>query len=195
MLLDKLKNYRIFLASKSPRRQMLLQSAGINFATTRIETDESFPEELKAEEIPVYLSQKKADAVNIALDDKTIIITADTIVWFNNRVVNKPRDRSEAIRTLKILSGKCHKVYTGVTIKSKNKEVSFFGESKVFFRILKSDEITYYVDTCKPYDKAGAYGIQEWIGYIGIKKVKGSFYNVMGLPISKLYKELDAFIM
>lgn len=194
MLLDKLSDYRIILATQSPRRHMLLKGAGINFEIAASDTDESFPPHLKAGAIPTYLSQKKSEAVRIEPDEKTIIITADTIVWLNKSVINKPVDRDDAIRMLGLLSGSCHEVFTGVTLRSKNKQETFCVKSKVYFRKLSNAEISYYVDTCKPYDKAGAYGIQEWIGYIGIKKVEGSFYNVMGLPVTRLYKKLEKFI-
>lgn len=194
MLLDKLKPYRIILASKSPRRFMLLNGAGIDFEVKTTDTEESFPSHLKSYKIPLYLSQKKAEAATIDFDDKTILISADTIVWINNEVINKPKDFNEAFKMLQTLSGNCHEVYTGVTIKSKSKQVSFYAKSKVYFRKLKRREIEYYIEKFKPYDKAGAYGIQEWIGYIGIKKVEGSFYNVMGLPITKLFIQLEKFI-
>jgi len=194
MLLEKLKNYHVILASKSPRRHFLLKEAGIDFEIVNAETDETFPEHLKSYKIPLYLSQKKADAVKIDFDDKTILITADTIVWINNKVINKPVDYDDAVKMLQTLSGNTHVVYTGVTVKSKYKQISFHVKSKVFFRKLTKKEIEYYVEKFKPYDKAGAYGIQEWIGYIGIKRVEGSFYNVMGLPITRLYRQLEKFV-
>jgi len=194
MLIDKLKNYRIILASKSPRRQFLLSEIGVDFETLVVETEESFPKHLKSYKIPLYLSRKKADAISLDLDEKTILITADTIVWINNSVINKPGNFNEAVKMLQTLSGNCHEVFTGVTIKSKSKQISFYAQSKVYFRKLKKKEIEYYVEHFKPYDKAGAYGIQEWIGYIGIKKIEGSFYNVMGLPITLLYSKLAEFM-
>lgn len=194
MLLEKIKNYRVILASKSPRRHLLLKETGIDFEIVNADTDETFPEHLKSYKIPLYLSQKKADAVDMVFDDKTILITADTIVWINNKVINKPVDYDDAVKMLQTLSGNSHEVYTGVTIKSKNKQISFHVKSKVFFRKLLKKEIEYYVEKFKPYDKAGAYGIQEWIGYVGIKRVEGSFYNVMGLPITRLYKQLEKFV-
>ncbi|OPZ98397.1 MAG: Septum formation protein Maf [Bacteroidetes bacterium ADurb.Bin408] len=194
MLIEKLNEYRIILASKSPRRQLLLREAGICFEVMESDTGEDFPDGLKSYKIPLYLSQKKADALNIDFDEKTLLITADTIVWINGRVINKPTDRDEAISMLKTLSGRMHEVFTGVTLRSKYKSKTFYVKSKVYFRKLKTDEIVYYVDTFKPFDKAGAYGIQEWIGYIAIRKIEGSFYNVMGLPITRLYDELERFI-
>ncbi len=194
MLTDRLKEYRIILASKSPRRQLLLREAGIQFEVMVSDADENFPPSLKRYNIPLYLSQKKADAMDVDFDEKTLLIAADTIVWINGGVINKPSDREEAIKMLKTLSGNIHEVFTGVTLRSKHKRKSFYVKSKVHFRKLKLDEIVYYVDTFKPYDKAGAYGIQEWIGYIAIKKIEGSFYNVMGLPITRLYDELERFI-
>jgi len=194
MLIDVLKNYKIFLGSKSPRRHDLLKGAHIHFELLNIDTNEDYPLHLKSFKIPLYLCEKKAEKAQLIFDDKTILITADTIVWLNNKVINKPVDKDDAIRILKTLSGNCHEVYTAVCLKSLNKKVSFYVKSKVYFRKLNKKEILYYVETFKPYDKAGAYGIQEWLGYIAIKKVDGSFYNVMGLPISALYKKLGEFI-
>ena len=194
MLTEKLKNYRIILASKSPRRHFLLKEAGIDFEVLTIETEETFPQHLKSYKIPLYLSQKKSEAIDFDFDDRTILITADTIVWLKNKVINKPENYENAVKMLQTLSGNCHEVFTGVTLKSKQKQISFYAQSKVYFHKLKESEIEYYVEKFKPYDKAGAYGIQEWIGYIGIKKIEGSFYNVMGLPVTMLYHKLEKFI-
>ena len=184
---------RIILASKSPRRIELMQQAGLPF-TVRLagEIDEVYPPELQREEIPLYLARLKAEAFMcaVAIPDDTVVVTADTIVWVDNRVLGKPSGREDAIRMLETLSGNMHQVYTGVCLTTRQKQHTFFAESKVFFRPLTGDEIVFYVDRYQPYDKAGAYGIQEWIGYVGIEKVEGSFYNVMGLPIQKLYCEL-----
>lgn len=194
MLLEIIKDYDIILGSNSPRRHFLLKEAGINYRVIAPDTDEKYPQNLKAEQIPLYLSQQKAAALSKHLKEKTIIITADTIVWINNNVINKPSDYEEAYKMLKVLSDNVHEVFTGVTIKSLQKEEHFYVRSQVYFKKLREEEIKYYLDSCRPYDKAGAYGIQEWIGYIGIKKLEGSFYNVMGLPITKLYEKLEKFI-
>jgi len=194
MLPETINKYRIILGSGSPRRHFLMKEAGIDYEVIVPNIDETYPEHLKAEKIPIYLSQKKAEALKHHLDYKTIIITADTIVWINKSTINKPNSYDEAFQMLETLSGNCHEVFTGVTILSPQKTYSFFVKSKVYFKKLSKQEIKYYIDNFKPYDKAGAYGIQEWIGYIGIKKLEGSFYNVMGLPITKLYAHLKKFI-
>ena len=185
--------HKIILASKSPRRIELMQQAGLQFTVQLVgETDEAYPQELQREEIPLYLARLKADAYlhAVAIPDDTVVVTADTIVWIDHRVLGKPSGREDAIYMLETLSGNMHQVYTGVCLTTNQKQHSFFAESKVFFRKLTGGEITFYVDRYHPYDKAGAYGIQEWIGYVGIEKIEGSFYNVMGLPIQKLYCEL-----
>jgi septum formation protein len=194
MLPDVLKNYKILLASKSPRRQQLLRDAGISFAVVdNLDVDESFPNGLDKFSIPVYLAEKKADAYFGTLSKDSILISADTIVWLDGSVINKPIDRDDAISILSRLSNNRHEVITGVSIRTISHIKSFYSHSEVFFGKLSRDEITYYVDAYKPYDKAGAYGVQEWIGYIGIERINGSFYNVMGLPIHKLYRELEEF--
>ena len=185
--------HKIILASKSPRRIELMQQAGLQFTVQLVgETDEAYPQELQREEIPLYLARLKAEAFlrAVTIPDDTVVITADTIVWIDNRVLGKPSGRKEAILMLKKLSGNMHQVYTGVCMTTNRQQRTFFDESKVFFRKLTDEEIAFYVDRCQPFDKAGAYGIQEWIGYVGIEKIEGSFYNVMGLPIQKLYCEL-----
>ena len=187
----------IILASKSPRRIELMQQAGLQFTVQLAgETDETYPPELQREEIPLFLARLKADTFlqTVAIPGHTIVVTADTIVWINNRVLGKPAGRQDAINMLETLSGNMHRVYTGVCLTTNSKQHVFFAESKVYFRKLTKDEITFYVDRYQPYDKAGAYGIQEWIGYVGIEKIEGSYYNVMGLPIQKLYRELCSFI-
>ncbi len=187
----------IILASKSPRRIELMQQVGLQFTTQLAgEVEEVYPPELQREEIPLYLAQLKADAFMKAVPatNNAVVITADTIVWINHQVLGKPANRDEAIDMLSILSGNMHQVYTGVCLTNRQKQRAFFAESKVYFRKLSSQEISYYIDYFHPYDKAGAYGIQEWIGYIGIEKIEGSYYNVMGLPIQKLYRELSSFI-
>ncbi|MFL5762833.1 MAG: Maf family nucleotide pyrophosphatase [Bacteroidia bacterium] len=193
MQFDDLKKYKFILASKSPRRQYLLKELGLEFEVRTKEVDESFPPELKAQEIPLFLCEKKADAFDEELNDDTIVITADTVVWINGQVLNKPEDFNDAVRMLKLLSGKMHEVYTGVCLRSKTKKRSFYAVTKVFFKELTQQEIEHYVTTCKPYDKAGAYGAQEWVGYVGIDKIEGTYFNVMGLPLRELYEELLKF--
>ncbi len=194
MLLERIKNYDIILGSKSPRRHFLLSEIGLTYKVITPEVDESYPKDLKAEKIPLYLAQKKAEALADHLAERVIIITADTIVWINNSCINKPGDNAEAYEMLQLLSGNRHEVYTGVCIKSLQKEKCFYVKSCVYFKKLHDDEIKYYLEHYKPLDKAGAYGIQEWIGYIGIQKVEGSFYNVMGLPVTRVYEHLEKFV-
>lgn len=188
-----LKKYNLILASKSPRRQYLMKELGLDFDVHTKEVDESFPENLKAQEIPLYLCQKKADAFDEELTDNNIVITADTIVWIDNQVLNKPENFEDAVRMLKLLSGKKHEVYTGVCLKSKHKTKTFYALTNVYFKELSHEEIEYYINNFNPYDKAGAYGAQEWIGYIAVEKIEGSYFNVMGLPVRELYEELLKF--
>jgi septum formation protein len=191
--MEQFSKFNIILASQSPRRQQLLSDIGIKFSVKALDVDESFPEGLSKEEIPVYLAELKAKAFLCELKENDLVITADTIVWLDGEVLGKPGDRAEAIKMLQKLSNHEHQVVTGVCLSSKAKQKSFFTVSNVTFKELTDDEIEYYVDNYKPYDKAGAYGIQEWIGYIGITHIEGSFFNVMGLPIQKLYSELLKF--
>ena len=193
MKFEELNNYHFILASKSPRRQFLIKDLGLNFEIATKEVDESFPSELKAEQISLYLCEKKAMAFDEELNDNTIVITADTIVWIDNQVLNKPENYDDAVRMLKLLSGKMHKVYTGVCLKSKHKIKSFYAVTNVSFKTLSDYEIEYYIRNFHPYDKAGAYGAQEWIGYIAVEKIEGSYFNVMGLPVKELYEELLKF--
>lgn len=191
--MEELKKYKLILASKSPRRQFLLKELGLDFEVRTKEVDESFPETLKAQEIPLYLCQKKADAFDEELNDNTIVITADTIVWVEGQVLNKPENYEDAVRMLQLLSSKMHEVYTGVCLKSKHKSKSFYALTKVYFKELSRQEIDYYINNYHPYDKAGSYGAQEWIGYIAVEKIEGSYFNVMGLPVRELYEELLKF--
>jgi len=193
MLSEKLKKYNIILASQSPRRQMLLKGLDINYTLKLKDVNEDFPRHLKREEIALYLAEKKANAFNNDLLDDTLIITADTIVWINNQVLGKPKDFNDAVRILKILSGHEHEVITAICLKTKLKTTSFFSLTKVAFKELSEEEIHYYINNYKPYDKAGAYGAQEWIGYVAIKHIEGSYFNVMGLPTRLLYDELLKF--
>lgn len=191
MSLARINQYHLILGSSSPRRQYLLKEIGIQFETMLREVDEKWPPHLHREEIPVYLSELKAGAFpETEFANNTILITADTIVLLDGAVVGKPTDRSDAINILQKLSGNRHEVITGVTLRTATKTHSFSVESEVWFRKFDLDEIEWYIDTFKPYDKAGAYGIQEWIGYVGIERINGSFFNVMGLPTQRLYVEL-----
>ena len=193
MLHEKLKNYRIILASGSPRRQMLLKGLDIPFEIKLKEIEEKFPSHLKREEIALYLCELKASAFQNEMDDNTIVITADTIVWIKDRILNKPKDYTDAVNILTQLSGNMHEVITGVCLKTNKKTHSFYALTKVFFKPLSQEEIKYYVSRYKPYDKAGAYGAQEWIGYVAIERIEGSYFNVMGLPTRLLYQELLKF--
>lgn len=194
LLHDKLKHYRLILASGSPRRKQLLADCGLEFeCAPQFECDERYPDSLPAEEVPVYLSQLKSRACPLALAERDILLTADTVVIVGGVILGKPADETEAREMLRMLSGRTHKVVTGVTLRSAERTLSFAVESEVWFRVLTDEEIAYYVDIYRPLDKAGAYGIQEWIGYVGIEGIRGSFYNVMGLPVQRMYVELDKF--
>lgn len=185
--------YQLILGSGSPRRQELLKSLGFQFSVKPINADESFPDNLKAQHIPLYLAEKKANAYPQKLKEKELLITSDTIVWCEGKVLNKPADFNEGKQMLGTLSGKMHEVFTAVCLKSADKQITFFDASKVYFKNLTTEEIEYYLINFSPYDKAGGYGVQDWIGYIGIEKIEGSFYNVMGLPVKHLYEELIKF--
>jgi septum formation protein len=185
---------KIILASQSPRRKQLLEWAEIPFEIIVQPTDESYPETLPIDEVPVYIALHKAKAVQEKLNEhqKTnIILAADTVVVLNNKIIGKPKDRDDAIEILSALSGKEHKVITGVVLTEGEKHISFADTTTVLFHELTQEQIEFYVDKYKPYDKAGAYAIQEWIGVVGIKKVEGDFYNVMGLPVSRVLQELN----
>ncbi|MCK3685676.1 Maf family nucleotide pyrophosphatase [Maribellus sp. YY47] len=185
--------YNFILASKSPRRQQLLQALGIEFTVQTKEVEEVWPAGLAIEEVPVYLAELKADAFNAELGENDVVITADTVVCLGPEVLGKPESFDEACAMLHRLSGREHQVITGVCLTSSKKRKSFYSVTNVEFKTLTAAEIEYYVTHFKPYDKAGAYGIQEWIGSIGIKHIEGSFYNVMGLPIQKLYEYIQSF--
>lgn len=193
MVPDNLKKYQLILASKSPRRQHLLKELGLDFQVHVSKVDEYFPPELGMTAIPEYLAELKADAVKSQSPENSLVIAADTIVWKDDAVLGKPKDREEAIELLQKLSASQHQVITGVNIQSSTKKYSFHAVTEVWFDELTGNEIEYYVDRFKPYDKAGGYGIQEWIGYVGINKIEGSFYNVMGLPVHKVYQFLKKF--
>ncbi len=185
-----LKNYKIILASQSPRRQELLRALLIDFEVCVIDVEESYPPHLTGIEIPMFLAEKKADAYNDIITENTLLITADTIVWHEECVFGKPTDKEDARRMLNALSGKTHQVITGVCLSSKSRRKTFQVVSEVHFTNLQPDEIEFYLNNYQPYDKAGAYGVQEWIGFIGVEHIEGSYFNVMGLPIQRLYTEL-----
>ena len=188
-----LPNYNYILASKSPRRQELLHSLGISFKVITNDHEENYPDNLYREEIPVFLAELKSKSYIKKLKENDLLITADTIVWINGEVLGKPSNQKEAVNTLQKLSGREHQVISGVCLTSVHKQKSFFSISNVMFKELSLSEIEYYVSEYKPFDKAGAYGIQEWIGYVGITHIEGSFYNVMGLPVQQLYTEILNF--
>ena len=193
-MLTNLKKYRIILASKSPRRQELLRGMGVDFEILTKETPEDYPTDLPLDEVPKYLSLQKSLAfTDEELPADFLLITSDTVVICEGEILGKPRDKKDAARMLQLLSGKTHHVVTGVTVRSVEKTESFAVRSDVTFAQLDTDEIDYYIEHCRPFDKAGAYGIQEWIGYVGISGLEGSFYNVMGLPTRKLYQCLKTF--
>jgi septum formation protein len=189
-MLSHLDNYNIILASQSPRRLELLGGLNIPFEVQEVDVEESYPSQLVGVDIPMYLAEKKADAFIPQMKDNTLLITADTIVWHEGCVFGKPIDKEDATRMLKSLSGKTHQVITGVCISTLLKRKTFHVISEVRFSRLTPDEIEYYLHNFQPYDKAGAYGVQEWIGYIGVEYIEGSYFNVMGLPVQRLYTEL-----
>ncbi|MEQ2975269.1 MULTISPECIES: Maf family nucleotide pyrophosphatase [Butyricimonas] len=189
-MMHSIKNYKLILASASPRRQQLMKDAGFTFEVRLKNVEEKYPQELHWENVPEYLSKVKASAFREELKADEVLITADTVVCIHDRILGKPADRKEAISMLQELSGNRHLVVTGVSVTTRTEQLSFSSRTDVFFKRLSNEEIEFYVDTYKPFDKAGAYGIQEWIGYIGIERIEGSFYNVMGLPIQKLYETL-----
>lgn len=193
-MLSNLDSYEILLASNSPRRRELLAGLGVKYRVTSLpDVDESYPSSLQGEDIPLYISQLKADAYRSQMNPNTLLITADTIVWLDGKVYGKPHDEAEACEMLRALSGRIHTVITGVTLTSACRRKSFAVSTEVTFAALTDEEIGYYVSHYRPLDKAGAYGVQEWIGYIGVTGMNGSYYNVMGLPIQRLYTELKDF--
>ena len=198
-MLEDLKKYSVVLASNSPRRKELLSGLGVNFSVKTLpDVDESFPDTLKGEEIPLFIARKKADAYKVLFSSVTsneveeplLVITADTIVWLEDEVLGKPANATEARAMLSKLSGKKHQVITGVCLTTALWQKSFAAVSEVQFSSLTEEEVDYYIQNYCPYDKAGAYGVQEWIGFIGVESIQGSYFNVMGLPIQRLYREL-----
>lgn len=187
------RGFEIILASKSPRRQQLLADLGLQFTVQSMDVAEEFPEGLAMSEIPVFLAELKAEAFRPHLQTNQLVIAADTIVWLDGQVLGKPVDYDDGFRMLSGLSGKKHHVVTGVCLLSTEKKVSFYAITDVWFKELSDSEIEFYLQNYKPYDKAGAYGIQEWIGYVAIHRIEGSFFNVMGLPVQSLYEHLKNF--
>lgn len=190
-MLENISQYHILLASNSPRRRELLGGLGVDYEVVSLpEIDESYPPTLQGVEIPTYIAARKAEAYSQWMKDDTLLITADTIVWLDGKVYGKPADAQDACKMLRELSGKTHTVITGMALTTRDKQRTFAVESYVTFAQLDEAEIEYYVSKYKPFDKAGAYGIQEWIGYIGVTALEGSYFNVMGLPVQRLYQEL-----
>lgn len=186
--------FELILGSASPRRKQLLEGLGLEFTVQAIDANESeWPVNLKAEEVPLFLAELKSKAYPGELKENQVLITSDTIVWCENQVLNKPLDFEDGKRMLAQLSGKMHEVFTAVCLRSSKKQKLFYERTAVYFKVLSEAEIEYYLNHYKPYDKAGAYGAQDWIGYVGIEKIEGSFYNVMGLPVLKLYESLREF--
>ena len=195
LLQDRLKNYRLILASASPRRRELLADCDLDFVLAeKFECEECYPANLAAKKVAEYLSQLKSNAYPHPLCEGDILLTADTVVILGDKILGKPHSEVEAIEMISSLSGATHKVVTGVTLRTPSQTISFSAESLVSFRALDAEEVSYYVEKYRPMDKAGAYGIQEWIGYIGIEGIEGSFYNVMGLPVQRLYQALKELI-
>ena len=190
-MLNNLSQYRIILASNSPRRKELLTGLDLAYEVMTLpDVDEDYPEYLQRQEIPEYISKQKAAAYMPFMNEHSLVITADTIVWLDGKVYEKPRDLQDAANMLRALSGKTHEVITGVCLTTLKKQHLFSALSEVTFATLNDEEINYYVQKYAPMDKAGAYGVQEWIGYIGVENIKGSYFNVMGLPVQRLYREL-----
>lgn len=186
--------YHIILASNSPRRKELLAGLDLEFEVRVLQDiDESYPNDLPTQKIAEFISKKKADAYLTTIADNELVITADTVVILGDEVMGKPHDEADAKRMLGELSGQTHQVATGVTLSTKERQISFSVVTDVTFKPLSADEIDYYVQTYHPMDKAGSYGIQEWIGYIGVTALKGSYFNVMGLPVQRIYEALKNF--
>ena len=194
-MLDNIKKYKVILASASPRRNELMKGLDLEFEVRALPcVDESFPDTLQGGDIPLYISKKKADAYRPFMADDELVITADTIVWLDGVALGKPADEEEARRMLGNMSGKTHSVFTGVAITTKDVQRCFVAQSDVTFATLSGEEIDYYIAKYRPMDKAGAYGAQEWIGYIGMSNIVGSYFNVMGLPVQRLYSELKKIL-
>jgi septum formation protein len=194
MGIEDINRYRIILASRSPRRQQLLYELGLKFEVVTRSWTEKYPRHLKGAKIALYVAGGKAKAFQSEVKDNEIVITADTIVWCNNKVLGKPVSTADARKILHEISGNTHEVITGVCLLSAVKQTSFFSSTKVTFNELSDEEIEYYISNFNPYDKAGAYGIQEWIGIAACSRIEGSYFNVMGLPVEQVYRELQKFI-
>ena len=192
MLKEKLKNYNIILASGSPRRQQFLKDLNLDFTIQLKEIEEVYPSHLKGKEITDYLAELKSSTFT-NLNKNDILITSDTIVWLGNKAIGKPKDKQEAVVIFKKMSGKKHQVFTSICLKTSENITIVNDTTDVYFKDLSNDEINYYLDNFQPYDKAGGYGIQDWIGLVGVEKIDGSYFNVMGLPVHKLYAELLKF--
>lgn len=191
MLKNKLQKYKLILASGSPRRQQFFKDLDLDFEIRLKEIEEIYPPELKAEEITNYLAKLKANAFEGELNNNEILITSDTIVWHNNKALGKPKDTEDAFDILKSLSNATHEVFTSVCFKTKEESTVLYEVTKVTFNELSDEAIWYYIENYKPFDKAGAYGIQEWIGFVGVVKIEGSYANVMGMPTDKVYEYLS----
>lgn len=195
MIFDKIKNYRLLLASKSQRRIDLFKQTGLEFTVVDINADESFPQDLHVSEVPLHICQKKSHAYDTSkLKDNDILVTADTVVVLGDSILNKPHDETEAKKMFSILSGNSHKVYTGVCIRNNKFQSVFVEETTVTFGNLSEGDIDFYVKNYKPFDKAGAYGIQEWIGLVGVERIEGCYYNIVGFPMHTFCKHLIKFI-
>lgn len=193
-MLDNIKKYEIILASNSPRRKELLEGLDLDFCVRTLPgVSEDYPADLPVAEIPLYIAREKAEANKSQMHEGELVITADTVVVLGKEVLGKPADRQDACRMLRELSGKTHQVITGVCLMTREKQRCFSVTTDVTFRDLTEEEIDYYVSTYQPLDKAGAYGIQEWIGYVGVTQLNGSYFNVMGLPVQRIYNELKSF--
>ncbi len=195
MIIDRLNEYKIILASRSPRRKQLLTELGLKFEVVIKEFEEVYPECLSGDEIARYVAYEKAASFKDELSYNEIVIAADTIVWCNYKVLGKPLNHEDAERILKEISGNTHEVITGVSIRSRSKEHTFSESTRVTFESFSDEEICYYIDNYSPYDKAGAYGIQEWLGIVACSHIDGSYFNVVGLPVQRLYKELQIFLL
>ena len=194
MLIEKLKNYNIILGSNSPRRKTMLENMGFKVRVITSNIDESYDKSLELKLVPIFLAEKKSKELKNKIQKNDILITADTVVLYNNTILSKPKNHEDAKKTLMRLSSNNHQVITGVCITTKSKSISFSSITEVTFNKIEEEEIEFYINTFNPHDKAGSYGIQEWIGLIGVKKINGSYSNVVGLPSAKLFKELEKFI-
>lgn len=194
-MLENLKKYKLILASNSPRRKELLGGLGLEYEVRTLKgIDESYPEGLDFTDIPLHIARAKANAYKTTMHEDELLITADTIVWAESKVLGKPVDADDARQMLRVLSGKTHQVVTGVCLTGAGRQRAFSTVTDVTFDTLTDSEINYYIEQYRPFDKAGAYGIQEWIGYVGVTSINGSYFNVMGLPVQRLYKELQQWV-